>query len=257
MSVLPFPFAAGQRLIDPCQIPVAPCVIVRPLEDREDIDLGNAKLLCAGQHDVIVFAQNPNATNAEPIDVVLTSRDDAPTTIDGFTTVGVSPDAFIWPHVRALVEWGVGAQRFFAWVDVLTATHFSLSAEVIRVTAFYDVVCCGDFGRCPPPAIIVGGALGYGCGKAPQFTELACIEKPGDRACVPVPPFARKFHVMPARGGKFDARVVPFGGALAVDVDDPAPNKDIPLFNGARQVEIVNRNEAGALQAFVVFDLSL
>lgn len=240
----------GAPLIDPCNIVPDPCTL-RPLDWARDIQRGNRVLLCApGEEKTLVSLDNGHVQCAETIDIVLTSEicEDQPI---------LDPTSFAWPHVIAHLCWGIGSEQFDAWIDVQTGTHFSIVAEMLRVSVEYQMVV-------PPwekepaicPSFRVKGGLGYGCSKRIQLTQLALAEKPGDSCVLAIPPFAEAFTVMIANGGKASVRVLPFGGALGVSVDDPKVGDLLPLMGGAQSVQVTNTGD-GPLAAFLVFVLGL
>lgn len=246
--------AIGSPLgVDPCTWGPAISSTIRVLDGVPPIQRGTAKLLCPGDEVVLVKAENTSTEIAETIDVVLTSEAKGETCFDAAS--------FAWPHIVAHLCWGIGSQTFNAWVDVLQGTHFSVTAELLKVSVKYQffIPPWAEAPRVELPQYKVSGGLGYGCSKRIQLTQIAAIAKPGEKAILCIPPFAEAFHVMPANGTVMDdlsLRVLPFGGALGVAVPGPKFGELIPIMGGAEFIEVTN-NGQGPLLAFLVFILGL
>lgn len=237
---------------DPANWGPATSSTIRVLDGVPPIQRGTAKVLCPGDEVVLVKAENTSVEIAETIDVVLTTEMKGDACFD--------PASFAWPHVVAHLCWGIGSQTFNAWVDVLQGTHFSVVAELLKVSVKYQLfVPPWAPMPCDLPEFKVSGGLGYGCSKRIQLTQIAAIEKPGDKAVLCMPPFAEAFHVMPADGSAMtdlSMRILPFGGALGVPVPNPKFGELLPIMGGAEFVEVTNTGQ-GPLLAFLVFILGL
>lgn len=249
---MPMPFGAPLGP-DPCDVPPPGPCIVRPLDWRKPIQRGSAFRLCKpGDEQTIVLAENLSVQCAESIDVTLTSEAQGEVTFD--------PASFAWPHLVAHICWGIGSQTFDAWVDVMTATHFSIVAELIRVSVAYEIQIPPWMNQCPPclPEYLVGGGLGYGCNKRTQLTQVAMLQNPGDTVILCIPPFAEFVNLLPVNGADVSARIVGFGGQLGVDVPSTGGERELArIYNGAQFVEVKNNQVTGSAFAFLVFELSL
>lgn len=182
-------------------------------------------------------------------------------------------ECFALPALRAHLEWGLGGATFTARVDFLNGTSIALVAECLKVCAEY--VIWGD--SCAPwlPVYRASAGVGYFGTRAvssnpARLTELACAAA-GARERIPIPPFAVSVTIQPIDDPSSPAPspirasvVGPRGPAVRYDVAHPLTNAAqdntidaLPLFNGARFVEIDNTGGAGPLAAFVIFGLAL
>lgn len=182
-------------------------------------------------------------------------------------------DSFTQPFVRAIIQWGIGGITFSAECDFLHGTMLSVPAENLIISARYLALTRSWNPQCDPcclPTYRVSAGLsigGAGRGNHPaRLTELAQMEKPGDSAFVAIPPFATSFTVLPIQDSKVSVDMLSCGRAYRVRnvIVSPLSNESqnnttesVPIFNGARYLEVINRNESGPAYAFVIFGLTL
>lgn len=180
----------------------------------------------------------------------------------------------VLPSVRAELDWALGCNRFKAVCDVQHGTVIGLVAENVRITARYHLSRGPGDEDCSPrdlPCFKVRAGAGYVArahnSNSARLTERLCLRSPGDRQIIPIPPFAISMTVLPADDGK--ASVVVMGlfetpqvryvvGSPLSNVGQHNVENALPLFNGARFVEVENINgDDEPLDGFVVFGLSL
>ena len=240
-----------------------PLDLIRPLQGLPPAQLGNSKRICVNEMVDIISPHN-SCQQAEMIGVTLGIEDD-----EAFKFSNDPERGGTVALVRAVIQWGIGGINFHAELDFLNGTQLCLLMENCVIAARYDAASLD--GHCDPcclPRQRVSAAVGYGCvgrGSNPaRLTEVACV-KPGGRCRIPIPPFATSFTVLPIQASRVAVDIVPCGLPMAVrDVIRPLSNADqnntidqIPLFNGARFVDVISRQEEGVAAAYVVFGLAL
>lgn len=232
-----------------------PAETVRPLVTASDNNRGSC--VHVGPDHIndlvtIVDVTTPCPGVAEPIQITLAVDVDAGSAADCL-------DAFVLPQIRALITWGVGGTYFQAEVDFLNGTLISLSAETIKVQAFYKLVTVPE-GCCPEclPTFRVKAALGYGCISRAQLTEIVVLSGEGDCERVEIPPFARSVSVMTSDGEPVDVDVVGFGTCFRTGCRVKACGEDhIPIWNGAKFVEVRSRTDHQPITVALVFELAI
>lgn len=243
---------------------------LRPLHSIHDSGRGRRTVLHSKDKGPTLVAEfNSYCARGELIGVVLgiheTDDKGNPCFVD------LPEDLLALPAVRAHLTWGLGSTSFHATVDYLHGTQIGLVAETVRVCAEY--VLLGDCKKsCNLPCYSVAAGFGYGVrghnSNSARLTELACIEEPGGRVRIRVPPFAISVTVLPIDDqpcaidvvGRCNShRVhkeisVPLGNSYATGTYDV--ENALPLFNGADSVLVENK-AAGPMAAFVIFGLAL
>ena len=243
---------------------------LRPLTAIDEANRGNKKILHAkGKGQTLVAEFNSHCPRGELIGVVLglqeTNEAGDPCLVD------LPDDVLALPAVRAHLSWGLGSASFAATVDYLHGTQIGLIAENVRVCAEY-VVLGGCSRSCRLPCFSVGAGFGYGVrghnSNSARLTELACIETPGERVRIRVPPFAISVTVLPIDDQPCGIDVVsrcnshrvhreittPLGNSFTSGTYDV--ENALPLFNGAHSVLLENK-ATGPMAAFVIFGLAL
>jgi hypothetical protein len=180
--------------------------------------------------------------------------------------------SMLLPQPRARVAWKTGNANLFVDVDFLSGTTLSVIAENVTVHAQYDIAVppwATDEEKCELgclPAYRVQASFGYGgaC-RGARFTEVAFIETPGDRVTLDIPPYASTFTVLPINNVLVSAHIMGYGAIYQVTDVIVAPLSNlgqsnridqIPIPNGARHIEIENRDKQPA-SAFVLFGLGV
>ena len=239
-----------------------PLDFIRPLTEVAESMRGHAQTICFGEEMPLVRASRHACQIGEVIGITLDIEPVHPFDDDA----GLESTA---PLVRAVIEWGIGGVVFKeVIVDFVNGTHITIGAEAIcTVKARYDAAPLGPNG-CDPcclPPMIVRAGLFYGCAsRGATLTEVANIEEPGESCRIPIPPFAVSFTVLPVDGASVAADIGFCGPARVRSVIvTPLSNEDqhnaldqIPIPNGARYVEIVNRG-AGRATAIVMFRIAI
>ena len=215
--------------------PFSSAGLPRPLETASDLNRGKGVTITGG--DVgrlvpILDVRTPCTTVGEPVQITICA-----------TPVGHAPecvDEFVLPMVRALVTWGVGTCSCQAEVDVLHGTTLSVTAEIVKVEAFYKVVTV-PVDACPEclPDYRVVATLGFGCCSRAQLTEFVVLEAEGWCERVAIPPFARSVAIM-TTGGAVEVDLVAFGSCFRTRCHVKGCGDELPIWNGARFVEVTS-----------------
>ena len=180
----------------------------------------------------------------------------------------------VWPAVRAIVSWCIGGQEFVALVDWLEGTQFGVVAERVSVCAEYVVL--GDLDdpaacECHLPEFSVTAGVGADVrshnSNSSRLTRYVRVDAPDGRRRVRVPPFAISVNALPIGadgGGPVSLELVgPCGPGVRYDIATPLGNTThaiesaLPIPNGVRFVDVVNRREDGAARVALVFGLAL
>jgi hypothetical protein len=252
---------------------------VGPLDGLKPLNRGNSIVLtpptanidpAVGVDHTVCAAQSQCDVTAQVIGVMLGIE------LEGQSNLSQDSlqAAFVYPSVRAIVDWGIGGTSFRAELDYLQGTQLSICAENIRIGAKYmkNTLPWNQSVETNAPSFRVSAGFGYnGIGRnsnPARLTELVQIEQQNDTQIVQIPQFAVSMTALVVDGG-MSAQVYGFGSSYSIAWDPIGENQAVndvqynvenafPLFNGARYVEVTNISDQGSpLIAFIIFGLSL
>lgn len=176
---------------------------------------------------------------------------------------------FIYPHVRAEIEFGIGTVNFKAYADWINGTVLSVPAENINVSAQYikQTNPTEPDTTTEYPTYRVSAGLAYaGAGhnsNPARLTELVQIETQGGFQQFEIPAFAISWTLVSpvdttvnvvGQGDEYD---------LEYEIAGPPTNagqhdveNSFPIPNGTRFIQVFNSG-AEPLTAFLIFGLAL
>lgn len=248
-------------------------IVLGPLDRAPDPNRGNSggDLVCPGKQTTVVEVKSYSAPGYM-LSVVLGIQAVAPK-CDHVKIACAHEDVFVLPMVRACISWGIGNASFEAECDYLNGTQVSVAAENIRVDARYLQFTRpwikGDGLQVQPTYRVSAGFAYSSVGRnsnSARLTELAQIETPGESCIISIPDFAISMTILPVDASSVRADVFGFGRLYKTQYNVTGPLSNVgqnnvenalPLFNGAKFVEVTNTNQAGPAFAFVVFGLAL
>lgn len=248
---------------------------IRPLSGQDENNRGFAVILpppdaLIGETGVRTLLQmRSRGLDAELLNVVLG--------IDLADFDNSNEDVFgpIIPYVRCSLDWGIGGAHFSAVCDWMQGTQLSIPANYISVGAIY-VKQQNAFSPTPfePPRFRCAAGLAYGnagrIASTARYTELVQLQSIGSTAVVQIPKYALSATILPVNNSVVGVTVRAGGSGSGFDMDyvieTPLSNagqrnveNSIPLFNGARFLQIRNNNaDPNNLgQVFIVYTLAL
>ena len=245
----------------------SPLDVLRPLNGTLDGNRGAQLVLGPQQSQEIIRVAN-GCIQGESIGVTLGISVSGKLTANEKTRTSVH-----WPLPRARVSWRTGnSGPLFVDVDYKTGSTVGVIAESVWVHARYDVATppwATDEEKCDLsclPEYRLQASFGYGgsC-RIATFTEVAFVENFGERAKLPIPPFASTFTVLPINNTLVSAHIRGYGSIYEVTDVIVAPLSNlgqsnridqIPIPNGARHIEIENRGDTPSM-SFVMFGLGV
>lgn len=245
-----------------------------PLAGAAAANCGGSVTLRPGRSETILELKSGDASGVNLAVVIGVETKGADGRSYDKTEHNLEPE-FLISSVRVALSWGIGNTGFDAECDAINGTQLAIAAENLRVVAKY-VTVDRPWDPTPPellcqqPQFEVSAGLAYtGIGRnsnPARLTEVVQIENPGERCLIKVPPFAISMTVLPVDGGAARVRLMALGTGYSVryDVVSPLSNAGqynvenaVPIFNGARFVEVENISPTGPLSAIVVFGLAL
>lgn len=250
----------------------------RPLAGQADLSRGNSLILEPPTADIVTTGKDSTiievrsrCAEGEIINIMLGLELNKQSNTSQANVV----DEAIYPSVRALLRWGCGGVKFTAECDFLLGTQLAIPAENISVGARYlkNTIPWDPVSDATYPTFVVSATAAYGGigrnSNPARFTELVQIEDPAGVSRIQIPQFAISYSVLPVANGLVDVSQVGFGTSYNVDyhlseaATVPLRNTNrnvensVPIFNGARFLDVTNRNSEGPLFAFVIFGLAL
>jgi hypothetical protein len=188
-------------------------------------------------------------------------------------------NSFVYPSVRAVIDWGIGGTSYSAELDYLLGTQICVCAETIRVGAKYmkNTLPWAPVTEQHAPRFRVSAAFAYGGNghnsNPARLTELVQVDPNGqfvqNTQTIQIPQYAVSMTALVV-SGEFIADVFGFGSNYAVrwipyaagnpPIDDTmrVTENSFPLFSGARYITVTNASAEGVgLIAFIIFGMAL
>lgn len=257
--------------------PVAHDETIRPMSGLDEMSRGNQIVISPPSEDIgetpprPVVQMRSRGADAELLNICLGIE------LADYDNEDDSHFGPILPYIRCALNWGIGGASFNAYCDWMQGTQLSIPANFVSVSAVY-VKIQDEFNQqsFTPPNFRVAAGLSYGnTGRISSPARYTQVVQLGTGAngtsrdvTVQIPPFATSVTMLPTQQAATQIRV---RGATASTqffdtthtLQTPLSNQQynvenaIPLFGGARYIEVTNLNVDGEACVLLVYSLAL